>query len=471
MTLGLPSRLRKLSAAELVIISLFVLSLPFVGAKIDWDGTGYYGYLRSVMFDHNLQFKSDWTADTKPVGAVGLGKKGLPHGIPITKTGHLANYLSVGPAILWAPFVGATRAGELLLHHGKDIPGDGHGLPYARAVCLASALYAFLGLWISFRLARNFVEEKWALLATIAIWFASSLTLYMYADPSWAHADCVFAVALFLWYWYRTRESRAAGQWAIWGLLSGLMCDVYFPNSVFVLLPAVELVLELRKSDDRFAAIRSSLVRGLVFAGAFIVAFSPTLIVRQIIFGNPLSTGAYGSQGWNWTSPKFLNILFASSHGLFTTTPVLLISVAGLVLSWRSHRSVAWRLTLLAVAFWCLIAVYPWWNGLVSFGNRFFVSLTPVFVIGLAVAFSKTTAIWHDSRAAMRRAAVISALLIIWNMGLVFQLDHGLFMQIGPTDWQIAEYNQFRRVPGMVVQEIAAKFSSRTDLRERAQSN
>ncbi len=565
----------KLSSAEALIIILFIVSLPFVSSKIDWDGTGYYGYLRSALFDHNLQFKSDWTANTAPLAAA-PGKAGLPHGIPITKTGHLANYLAVGPAILWAPFVGATHAGVLLLRHGQDIPGDGHGAPYRRAVCLASALYAFLGLWISFRLAREFVEEKWALLATIAIWFASSLTLYMYADPSWAHADCVFVVALFLWYWYRTREhgsgvfqreeteqksadmvalaeleqrdaaspalsenlpplraalhgsqtgapaghsmlcpydalersaksGRTAAQWAIWGLIAGLMCDVYFPNSVFVLLPALELVLDLRKrlgspdvtrepgrglretlppySPQRAsapgaprhrAALHESgktLLSGTIFAVAFIVAFSPTLIVRQIIFGNPISTGAYGSQRWNWTHPKFLSILFASSHGLFTTTPILLIAVAGLFLFWRSHPAVGGRLLLLAAAFWCLIAVYPWWNGLVSFGNRFFVSLTPIFVVGLAAAFQKFTAVWHDSRAAMRRATVVAALLIVWNMGLVFQLDHGLFMQVGPVDWQNAVYLQFREVPGMVAQEITAKFSPHNDLHEQARSN
>lgn len=539
--MGSLSRLKKLSGPEWVLVVLFVFSLPFVTPHIDWDGTGYYGYLRSLMFDHNLQFKSDWTPEKAPVAAA-LGKKGLPHGIPITKTGHLANYLAVGPAMLWAPFVAATR-GAILVLHGKDIPGDGHGPPYTRAVCFASALYAFWGLWISFRLARSFVEEKWALVATVAIWFGSPLPVYMYTDPSWAHADCVFVVALFLWYWHRTRNGRSGIQWVIWGLISGLMCDVYFPNSIFLLLPALELVLDLRaaksgvatrmlkdppehgspslcgnRENDRptakaaliwcrlTAQLRArpgeigvdaqaqsaanpsrwgsrvprgvalggavtSLLRGVAFATAFIVAFLPTMIVRQIIFGSPFATGAYSSQPWNWTSPHFGGVLFASSHGAFTTTPILIIAVAGLFLLWRSHPSVGGRLMLLAVGFWCLIAVYPWWNGLVSFGSRFFVSLTPIFVIGLAVAFEKCTAIWHDSRAAMRRAVTISALLIVWNLGLVYQLDHGLFMQIGPVDWQNALYNEFRTVPGMVVQEISAKFSVHTEVGELARSN
>ncbi|MGH9717002.1 MAG: hypothetical protein ACRD4R_09800 [Candidatus Acidiferrales bacterium] len=454
---------------------MFILTLPFVTPRIDWDGTGYYGYLRSVMFDHNLQFKGDWASNGK-ASAVPLGKVGLPHGIPITKTGHLANYLAVGPAMLWAPFVIATRAVMIVLHGSSaSAPADGHGPPYVRAVCYASALYAFLGLWISFKFARSLVEEKWALLATIAIWFASPLPLYMYSDPSWAHADCVFVVALFLWYWKRTRDSATEThrQWAIWGLISGLMCDVYFPNGVFLLLPALELFLDLRKGEDRIGAFKTTLLRGFAFAGAFVIAFLPTMIVRQIIFGSPFSTGAYGSQPWNWTSPKFLSVLFSPSHGAFTTTPLLIIAVAGLFLLWRRQPSIGGRLVLLTVGFWTLIAVYPWWNGLVSFGSRFFVSLTPIFVIGLAVAFERFTAVWKDSRPAMRRAVAISALLIIWNLGLICQLDHGLFMQIGPVDWQNALYNEFRTVPGIVVSEVAAKISPapHTALTEQARSN
>lgn len=466
------SRFRKLSRAELLLFALFILTLPFITPRIDWDGNGYYAYARSLIFDHNLQFKGDWKGGGTPMIAA-PGKNGVPQKMYITKTGHISNYLAVGPAMLWAPFVAMTRAGVLAVHHGQDIPGDGHGPPYERAVCFASALYGFLGLWISFRLACEFVGPKWALLATISIWFASSLTFYMYSDASWAHADSVFAVALFLWCWARARNAapEAPWRWAIWGLAAGLMCDVYFPNSVFLLLPALELFVYFRKSDDRMGAMKTSLLRGFRFAASFLIAFSPTLIMRQIIFGNPLSTGAYGSKPWAWTSPHFGGVLFSPDHGAFTTTPILIIAAAGLFLLWRNKPSIGSRLTMLVVAFWCLIAVYPWWDGLVSFGSRFFVSLAPIFVIGLAAAFERFTSVWRDSRAAMHRAAVVSALLIIWNFGLVYQLDHGLFMQIGPVDWQNAVYNQFRTVPGMVVQDISAKFSHHANLREQAQAN
>src|SRR2546430_9162041 len=99
-------------------------------------------------------------------------------------------------------------------------------------MALATAIYGFLGLLLAFRLTRQYVEERWALLATLAIWWASSLPVYMYFNPSWSHAHSAFAVALFLWYWHETRSSRALSQWLLLALIAGLMLNVYYPNAM-----------------------------------------------------------------------------------------------------------------------------------------------------------------------------------------------------------------------------------------------
>lgn len=76
-------------------------------------------------------------------------------------------------------------------------------------MALGTAVYGFLAILISFALARRFVPENWAFLAALGIWFGSPLPVYMYFNPSWSHAQAAFVVALFIWYWIRTRGSRA----------------------------------------------------------------------------------------------------------------------------------------------------------------------------------------------------------------------------------------------------------------------
>src|SRR5215467_14758472 len=113
---------------------------------------------------------------------------------------------------------------------GSSVAADGFSAPYRIAMAFATCLYSFVGLFLSFCLARNYASERWALLATIAVWWASSLPVYMYFNPSWSHAHSAFAVALFLWYWHQTRDQRTVVQWLVLGVIVGLMLDVYYAN-------------------------------------------------------------------------------------------------------------------------------------------------------------------------------------------------------------------------------------------------
>ena len=96
---------------------------------------------------------------------------------------------------------------------GSNVAADGFSAPYRFAMALGTAVYGFLGLLLAMRLAAKYVGERWAFLATVAIWWASSLPVYMYFNPSWSHAHSAFVVALFLWFWHETRDARSTMQW------------------------------------------------------------------------------------------------------------------------------------------------------------------------------------------------------------------------------------------------------------------
>jgi len=171
------------------------MSLPFVHPQVRSDGAGYYAYARSLIVDHNLRFKGDWdTQGDTPYIVTGM-ENGHPILSYLTPKGYVPNLYSVGPAILWAPFVACTHFGIVVLNHlGANIPADGHSRPYLVTVALATALYGFVGLWLSFQMARKYFGDRWAFFATVGIWFASSLPVYMYEDPAWSHARFTFGI-------------------------------------------------------------------------------------------------------------------------------------------------------------------------------------------------------------------------------------------------------------------------------------
>ena len=452
---------RRRSNYERALFLVFLLSLPFLHAEVSGDGIGYYAYVRSPLIDHNFKFASDFRNPELELEKIFL----LDHFInnPVTKTGHLPNFYSVGPAMLWSPFLLATHLAVLgLAHIGWYFVPDGHSLPYLVAIAGATALYGFAGLCLSFAVARRFVEERWAFWATIGIWLGSSVPVYIYLMPAWSHAHSVFVTSLFVWYWLRTRETRTGGQWLKLGLLSGLMVDVYQLNVVFFVVIGYEALSTYAgiwsSSGGRSEMVSKALRFHALYGVGTLLALMPTFITRQIVFGNPFSAGPYALHVWNWTAPAFAQVLFSKNHGLFVFTPIVALAIAGLFYLRTLNRVVGTSCLLITLVFYYLVSCYAWWYGVVGFGNRFFVSLTPIFVLGLASSFAWAARLWHDGRAASFRLIPITVLVVVWNLGLVYQWQTHLMPRFGPVYWEELVYNQFRVVPSQVLHDLGERF-------------
>src|SRR5260370_31277741 len=96
---------------EKAVFFVFLLSLPFLHAVVNGDGIGYYAYIRSPLIDHNFSFSSDFKYPEEELEKIFLNNHFVDN--PVTKTGHLPNFYSVGPAMLWSPFLIATHLAVL----------------------------------------------------------------------------------------------------------------------------------------------------------------------------------------------------------------------------------------------------------------------------------------------------------------------------------------------------------------------
>ena len=442
-----------------VLFVLFLLSLPFLNPWVRGDGVGYYALARAPLIQHNLDFTADYQQANTSFRENRLDANGQPFPEFRTVTGHLDNHFAVGPAMLWSPFLFLAHAGVLVARSfGSAIPADGFSAPYRVAMAGATALYALLGLLLSFRLARNYVEERWALLATMAIWWASSLPIYMYFNPSWSHAHSAFAAALFLFYWHKTRDNRTIWQWIVLGAIGGLMLDVYYPNAMlFAMLPfeaVPDYKVAFRGAAPNGLSLPQLLARHLAFAVALIVCLLPTFITRSIIYGGPFESGYIGVSHWDWLSPHLLSVLFSSNHGLYSWTPILLLSLIGLVALWRSVPRVGTAFLLIFVAFYYFIASYPDWAGISSYGNRFFVSLTPLFIVGLAFLLDRVSRFFRTRRAALAVSSIFLTCFVLWNVGLMFQWGAHLIPARGPISFHEVIDNQFTAVPQQLTTQL-----------------
>jgi hypothetical protein len=346
------------------------------------------------------------------------------------------------------------------------VPADGFSAPYRLAMAVGTAFWGFLGLLLSFRLARQYAGDLWAFLATVSIWWASSLPVYMYFNPSWSHAHSAFAVSLFVFYWHRTREHRTLRQWLVLALIAGLMLNVYYANAMLLMILVVEALVDYAAAlQGRAGTTVSELVaKHFLFAVVTLLCLVPTFATRYIVYGNPFESGYGAITNWAWRSPHFLVVLFSSEHGLFSWTPLLLLATVGLVLfKWREPR-VGTPLLAAAVAFYIFIACYPDWAGISSFGNRFFVSLTPLFILGLGVFLQRVSTLFRSQRAAAATVSLALAVFVLWNTEFMFQWGAHLIPPRGPISWRAMIRNQFQVVPRQIAVRLGDYLFHRHDL-------
>jgi hypothetical protein len=183
-----------------------------------------------------------------------------------------------------------------------------------------------------------------------------------------------------------------------------------------------------------------------------------------VVYGSPFASGYIPLRDWAWRSPYFLAVLFSSNHGLFAWTPLLLLATAGLFVLWRREPRVGTPILAAVLAFYLLIACYPDWAGISSYGNRFFVSLTAPFILGLSVFLDRCAKRFRSPRTALAVASSLAACFVLWNMAFIFQWGTHLVPARGPIVWSEMVRNQFLVVPRDVFAKVGNYLFHRANL-------
>lgn len=454
---------------ERILLLLFVVSIPLLNPWVRGDGVGYYAYARAPLIEHSLDFTHDYQWANESFREIRCDGNGQPKKEYRTRTGHLDDHFTVGPAMLWSPFLLVAHGGVLMARElGSNVPANGFSAPYRYAMAFATGLYGFLALLLSFRLARKYVGPRWSFVATLAVWWASSLPVYMYFNPSWSHAHSAFMVALFLWYWDATREQRSLGQWLLMGVIVGLMLDVYYANLMVVCVLVIEAARQYAHIVGSGRSVSPSFLqlfrRHVLFGLVVCLVMIPTFLTRWIVYGGPFETGYMSMRVYLWRSPEFLSVLFSSNHGLLSWTPLLAFAILGLLFFAFRVPKIGIPFFVALTAFYLFISVYPDWAGISSYGNRFFLSLTSLFILGLAYFFECTVSRFSQPRVALAVCSVVLAGFVLWNLGMIYQWGTHLVPARGPISFREATYNQFLVVPRQITSQLHSYFFRRSDL-------
>lgn len=254
-------------------------------------------------------------------------------------------------------------------------------------------------------------------------------------------------------------------------LIAGLMLNVYYANAMVLTVLAVEAMrqyfLAVRKPAESKATITQLLSRHVLFWFVVLIAMTPTFVTRYYVYGSPFASGYIPLRDWSWSSPYFSSVLFSSNHGLLSWTPILLLAIAGLFIFWRFNAAVGLPFLAAFLAFYIFIACYPDWAGISSYGNRFFVSLTALFIFGLAFFIEQLARLFQNQRISFAAISVVLACLVLWNAGLIFQWGEHLIPARGPISFSEMTQNQFEVVPRQITSHLRTYFFRRKALMQQ----
>lgn len=431
-----------------------VLALPLFTPRLyGADEIKYFSHLRSAWFDHDLQYANEYAhfLEVDPVAHAGF----RPYLEGETVTGHRLNDAPIGAPLLWAPFYVAADLGVAAARAlGVQVQRDGYGRPYVWAVCVASLFWGMLGLLLTYRICREYGDPEPSKTALLGMWFGSPLVFYLYITPPMAHATSLFAVALFLFVWLKTRDDRRLPEWVLLGVAAGLMVMVRELNWLFLLVLAMDEAEALwnawrsralyRQSWWRRYGLQGRVPGYLSFALALAVVVSPQFVVYRTLHGS-FSPAPFVVDKFQWLPVHAGEVLFSGFHGLFSWTPVTLLGVVGLLALARRDRGVALALALVFAVQVAVVGSYDTWWGGASFGARRFINCVPLFALGLAAAVDRMRP------PGRRMTAVAVAVLVLWNFGLAVQYGTGMIPRDEPVSMRTIAYNQVGEVPGRIL--------------------
>jgi hypothetical protein len=385
------------------------------------DGRGYYVYLPALFIDGGLDFSRQyahhWGPDFRPDllsnrTALGYPRNKYPPGLAFT---------------LLPAFLGAHGLSHALyrLTGNPLLAPDGYTLLYQVAnVGLVMGL-GWLSLLMTDRLLVGHFRcgPRRVAAGVVAVWLGSPFAYYCFREPLMVHVVSGFWVMAGITL-TRAILRRLEPPSPVGGRLGLLAFTVAMsltcrPTDLFIGPFLVYLVL-------RLASARVPVGQMVCWLPGILGGLTP--LVAQAACWRAM-TGrwlyySYEGEGFDWLHPALVRTLFSSRHGLFFWSPLLLLSVGGLV--WRAVRQRGRRDPLLVcyvlsgLCLWYFNSAWHcWWFG-DAFGGRAFVELSGLFVFGLVFLLEYTR-----TAAPRLRALLFSGITLTVGYSLVLM---GLYL-------------------------------------------
>lgn len=407
--------------------------------RIIADTVGYYSYLPALLIHRDVSMRTIFALIEQ------YGYPREPGEQPYSwtqlkncsSTGRPLNPYNYGVALLELPCFLLAHAVSL----ASGFPADGFSFWYQVIVGFSDRLYTVGGLLLIWRLLIRAVSRGTAAAAIVCLYFGTNLWHYSAFAAGQSHPYSFFLCAVLLTLTPRWLKDPSWKNTVLLGLTATVLTLVRATNLMMLILVAGYGVASFGDACRRlsfFAAqvpklVAVTLLAGLMFIPQFAYwhAVTGKWLINPYLEIAPYIADTPSGNGFDFTHPHLLSVLFSVRKGVFFWAPILLFSVFGLFRLPPALR--AWLLPLVVFQLLnlYLVASWRWWSYGASFGHRAFIDSYPLFAIGLAAFFGSL-----HRRPARIIVALAVLLLLFLNIFQTLQADRQI-IHCDLMNWEV----------------------------------
>jgi hypothetical protein len=293
--------------------------------------------------------------------------------------------------------------------------------------------------------------------------------------------------------WLHVRLTWSAWGVVALGLAGALMAMVREQDIFFAFGPALDLALTLyqepggRRQEraenrlDSHGGWRRLVQRAVIGISAFALGYLPQLLAYNALNGHPGPSPLVARKMF-WHAPHAAQVLFDTHHGFFFWTPLAVLAVTGLVLmtvaprprpmrnaaagpaeSGVSPAGGASETRRLGACMLLMIGLQVYISGVVeswtvagAFGQRRFVAITILLVIGLSALRE-----WIRGKSARIALNVAIGICIWWNLALMAEFGTSM-MDRQRLELRRNAYDAFVTLPRKAPELLYRYFTERS---------
>jgi hypothetical protein len=378
---------RKGSLLISLFLSLYILLINFVFPAKDfltWDVFGYYLYLPQTVIAKDLLLKDPTFAEDLRTRSRASGA--LYQALELENGNRVMKY-SMGMAVLYAPgfFVGHWIAGA------TGAPQDGISPPYTKTLWVWCMLVSLAGIWLLRAVLLRLFDPDMASLAMVLIVFGTNYLAHiaMSGQNAMSHNFLFTGYALLIWLTMRWYDAPKIKRLIPLAITAGLMILARPSEMVCLFFPLLWPIADAPGLRGKMRFLGQHAGQVALFAGILILIGLPQFIYWKHVTGHFIYTG-YGNdagEGFNWTRPYTLEVLFGYRKGWFLYTPLMLLAFAGMVPLYRRYRGLFWLILVYSALniYWVSAWSCYWYSW--CFGQRALIPAIAVMAIPLTALF------------------------------------------------------------------------------------